>query len=805
MKFDAQKVNRLVYRSIAYGLVSGLVLFAAVTYQNESVLADEIPTPVTSPSDVSAGDATALGEQGAEPMDSSAEIQSDVSAENATSLGEQGTEATDSFVGNQDETARESINQELAKPTINETLATGPESVKEEGSSQLPSVTMYKEGVKTDGAIEDDQIRQSSHYTAAVMTDENGAHKQESFVHMSVPRSGLGKQGYDKEDGAEFAANHGMTQSWTSFTYSTDTWVEIGLIDGVSIDSIDDVSITPQKYAKFDKKMIDPHTIAVKVPYLDSGVRLSVEVKGQMMDVYAHDGTWGAQDQNKDGADKLVSTEPRHSMIIVANPALDPADIPTAADGKIQYMEPGRWQDVKDDTDILVIKSGLHYMTNHAIAKLDHVKWIYFEDGAYVKGAFDFQSNPDIHKISGYGVLSPEQYGYEMSSKTFAYNTAGNEGGGWVDNIKALRFWATDRIMDIVGLTIANPTYHTMVAYGDEDHFKTNFTRFNQFGAWYWQTDAPEVYGGGTMKDSFIMSNDDTFKLYHSNSTYDNIVVWKEENGPVFQWGWTGRNISNINVSNVSVIHSRMHWNNDNTGLFNSASNLGDGRYGDQFTIDNLNFKNIRFEDRLNTLFRLHENGNLKNVTVDGLYIKDWTETNNDGGTSSTISHMGSGVLENLTIANYFVKGEPITFENRNWESNQLGRLNFDVKYWGNWTLVGGGLSDEEALKAEQESFVYKTPFIEPKMPDQHHFNDNEPEGSLPTVDGQKQIHTNESPKLHLISSARTGLDTAAHRAQKELPETGDTATSSLFILGLVGLLLGWFLSIGKFFSKKGD
>ncbi|HFR3837965.1 TPA: family 49 glycosyl hydrolase [Streptococcus suis] len=791
INFDVQNMNKLHKKAKEYGLICGVALLGSVAYLGGEVHADElISAQPTSFQELSEN--TEINDSAYfKLLDTQTSI--NIDSENTVAV----TNGVTLVEGQPSEVTNSVLNQENDGVTIEEENAT-------DEASKLPSVVMYDEGIKSEGAIKDEEIRQSTHYSATVMTDENGENEQESFVYMSVPRSGIGKVGYDKEDGAEFAFNNGMTQSWTSFTYSTDTWVKIGLLDGAAIRSVDDVIVSPDKFSHFEKKMLDEHTIAIKVPFIENGIRLSVEIKSELMNVYAHDGTWGAQDNNANGADKLVSTEPRHSMIIVANPELNLSDIPTETDGKIQYMEPGRWQEVREDTDILVIKKGLHYMTNKAIAKLDHIRWIYFEDGAYVKGAFDFQSNPKIRKISGYGILSTEQYGYEMSSKTFEYNIAGNEGGGWVDNIKALRFWATDRTMDIVGLTVANPSYHTMVAYGDEEHFKTNFTRFNQFGAWFWQTDAPEVYGGGTMKDCFIMSNDDTFKLYHSNSTYDNIIVWKEENGPVFQWGWTGRNLSNINVSNVAVIHSRMHWNNDNTGLFNSASNFGDGNFGDRFTIDGLHFKNIRFEDRLNTLFRLHENGNLKNVTVDGLYINNWTETNNDGSTSSTIEHEGSGILENLSIANYYVNGELITFENKNWESYQLGRLNFDVKYWGNWFLKGGGLSDTESLKAEQAAFAYWTPFVvsRPTPMQNNSFQESSETGQAGHIVEisnhlyQEKKNQQFSGTIPSVFSNQELGNKLTKSASMRLPKTSDNQKNSLVfsVLG-IGALLFIFLS----------
>ncbi|MBD2818479.1 hypothetical protein ID867_14700 [Streptomyces parvulus] len=54
---------------------------------------------------------------------------------------------------------------------------------------------------------------------------------------MSIPRSGKGKIGYTKEDGAEFSASANLTMSWSSFQYTTDVWVDVSLRTGQTISS----------------------------------------------------------------------------------------------------------------------------------------------------------------------------------------------------------------------------------------------------------------------------------------------------------------------------------------------------------------------------------------------------------------------------------------------------------------------------------------------------------------------------------------------------------------------------------------
>lgn len=183
------------------------------------------------------------------------------------------------------------------------------------------------------------------------------------------------------------------------------------------------------------------------------------------------------------------------------------------------------------------------------------------------------------------------------------------------------------------GVTVANPPYHTFVMYGNEQgDFKMTVNNYQQVGGWYWQTDGLELYKGSTMRNSFLHSNDDVVKLYHPDVTVDNNVVWKNENGPVFQWGWSPRTISNVRVSNTDVIHNRMYWKDTktNTCVINAASSYLDGSStstGDTTqSIDGLTISNTNVEGMVNCAIRIYSMQNTKNVTIDGLHIGAWNK-----------------------------------------------------------------------------------------------------------------------------------------------------------------------------------
>ena len=153
---------------------------------------------------------------------------------------------------------------------------------------------------------------------------------------------------------------------------------------------------------------------------------------------------------------------------------------------------------------------------------------------------------------------------------------------------------------------------------------------YQQVGAWYWQTDGLELYKGSTMRNAFIHANDDVVKLYHDNVRVTNTVIWKNENGPVFQWGWVGRNITNVSVSDTDIIHSRMYWGgNSNSCVFNSAGDLWGGSHSESpsphWLVQNMTFTDTRVDGTVNCGIRIDNQGSLKNFTIDGFYVDDWT------------------------------------------------------------------------------------------------------------------------------------------------------------------------------------
>ena len=274
----------------------------------------------------------------------------------------------------------------------------------------------------------------------------------------------------------------------------------------------------------------------------------------------------------------------------------------------------------------------------------------------------------------------------------------------------------TGQTLELQGVTINEPPYHSFVVYAHDDagteigveNFRMNVQNYKQVGSWYWQTDGIELYDDGQMKNTFFHSNDDVLKIYHNRVSIENTVIWKNENGPVIQWGWVPRNIDGVTVRNTDVIHNRMYWKDVkyNTCVFNSSSHYEDMGATDRAdlatTVQNMTFTDTRVEGAVNCAVRIFALSNTENININGLAIDEW----NDLDVSSQASLLkrytdrtgakvtiGNEVRDGngLRLHNYTVGGIPIWKAGNNWASDELGRLDFDGDTWDSWNATYDG------------------------------------------------------------------------------------------------------------------
>jgi hypothetical protein len=237
-----------------------------------------------------------------------------------------------------------------------------------------------------------------------------------------------------------------------------------------------------------------------------------------------------------------------------------------------------------NDTDVLYFGPGLHDIGDTTIPS--DTKTVYLAGGAYVKGRLKVNftgqwgegGNPrDVKDFTfrGRGVLSGENFWH---GSTYADNAVGISG---------------TRVL-VEGITIVNPAlYHILI------HGSNNVIRNVKMIGWWYGTDGPYVASYGLIEDCFVKTNDDAFKLFESNTTVRDCVIWQLENGAPFQISWNmPSNNSGFHIYNCDII--RMEHRNDQINLA-----AFDAVHGGSGHMSNYLFENIRVENANWRLFYL--------------------------------------------------------------------------------------------------------------------------------------------------------------------------------------------------------
>lgn len=606
--------------------------------------------------------------------------------------------------------------------------------------------THGKASTATEGAVARDEVRQSPFYSVRVAPATAPDQTQDSFTYLSVPRNGQDKSGYTAEDGADYAAQTKATMSWSTFEYDKEVLVYVTLLNGAAVKDPSEITVRPTSTAATNVKVEaiedNGRTARIRVPYSADGYRLSVEFPSQTVSTYTDkDGLLGEESTSR----TFLESEPRNAMLLFVQPPAPKGTVPDAGASDVLSMTPGDISGLNTTAGADTSKSTLYFgpgvysMGEASLPELpSNISRIYLAPGAFVKGGFHFADNwAAEYQVTGYGVLSGEEYVYEadtLGGFTSFQNQNHPEYRDAEKKVKAdchadcakpLRLSSASgkaQHLTLQGITIKEPPFHSFVVYGDESTFAMDVSNYQQVGAWYWQTDGLEVYsnpgaGRSTLKNSFFHANDDVFKLYHSAVDLTNNVVWKGQNGPVFQWGWTPRDVNDVTVTGTEIIHSRMFSRDvaHNSCVFNSARSWQDtgatNTADPSRTVSNLTFTNTHVEGSVNCAIRVYALSNTENITIDGLTIDGWNGQSIDR-TQSQLQPLtdkegrqvrfGStdGTVKGLNLRGYKVgRGggatgvkptgyTTVTTDNNEWQSDRPGRLNFDADLWGRWTAT---------------------------------------------------------------------------------------------------------------------
>ncbi|KAL9136395.1 MAG: hypothetical protein Q9175_002412 [Cornicularia normoerica] len=119
---------------------------------------------------------------------------------------------------------------------------------------------------------------------------------------------------------------------------------------------------------------------------------------------------WGEPFDSRNPVVGIVGIEPLNSRLIFVSPlpALDMVPDPTSPTSLV--VEPGLVIDLnRTDKNTVIFNPGGYWFSSVAHAALSSsVNWVCFAPGAYVKGAFSFDTLAPTMKATGHSVLSGE-------------------------------------------------------------------------------------------------------------------------------------------------------------------------------------------------------------------------------------------------------------------------------------------------------------------------------------------------------------------------------------------------------------
>lgn len=567
-----------------------------------------------------------------------------------------------------------------------------------------------KHQVNTRGPVAANEVRQSRKYLVSIRLAGERRFR-DSFVYESIPRNGNGKM-YDPADpsreynlpdgdGITVETDAKINMAWTQFEYSQDVEVRIKSTDNSKLGPASNVVIRPSKI-KYTITSPDANTVIIRVPYDASGRRFSVEFQN---DIYTYRSN-GQSYVNSGGL--AVSEEPRNALLIFASPFIPKGLIPSKTSSDTQVLKPGKiTASTIGSKPTLYFEAGIYWMEEDGHLGKSHIKldpntnYVYFEPGTYIKGAFEYTTSKNDFYTIGHGVVSGENYAYMA-------NTA----KGYVaekDDRTSLRIFSHQSVLDsqtwhCVGPTLNAPPFNTVDLFPKDhtDHEEDNKVRqeisdYKQVGAFYFQTDGPQIYAG-TVKDCFWHVNDDAIKLYHSNSNIKDVTIWKCHNDPVIQMGWKPRGVSGVTIKGLSVIHTRYFKSETGvpSAIIGASPNYQSQKFVDTSRTISGEISDITCEGRCPALFRIaplqNYNLSVKNIKYDAL-LKDEKVQLGQSLIGMKISDQEDAYISGqdklkmgLRIENWSIGGKKVDMTN--WKVDELGQFNIHPDFWGDWTIA---------------------------------------------------------------------------------------------------------------------
>lgn len=598
-------------------------------------------------------------------------------------------------------------------------------SIRTADSSELKTWWHETAEINTKTAVKNENVRHSHMYSIQVAASSRPDDFYDSFVYESIPRNGNGnlydpkQPGYycgsgapcSADDQISIEADIGVDMAWTQYLSDRDTIVRVTRLDDGPVDP-SNVMIRPTTLG-FDMKR-DGNALLINVPFSNNGQRFSVEFKDNLWEYRRKDlesDSEYVQNKNPQGAhyvssyddekNPIVGVEPLNALMIFMSPFPSKDKIPDL--GSAYKVPQGLVKNLDQvQNSVVYFAPGVYWLTGSAQAILsDQTTWVYLAPGAYVKGAIQYMSSSQDLRATGFGVLSGEQYVYQANTRHDFKNTK--------DDDSSVKMWraqaARGAKWTMHGITLNAPPFNSMDFYGDDlGSFSVDVSDYKQVGAFFGQTDGIQMYPGSYVRDVFYHVGDDAIKTYYSNVKCERMTVWKTNNAPIVQWGWTARNIENVIVNAVDVIHTRYISQGK---LWPRALVASAASYLDQEStrtadtgkrVSSFLFSNWRCEGICPALLGFNPLANIDTMVFKNIWIEKFHPRPMSVGTSTLrvftdgdgrAVTLGDDSPDNLglVIEDFRVGDTKISMANDNWRENQDGRLNIDGHWWERWTV----------------------------------------------------------------------------------------------------------------------
>lgn len=418
-----------------------------------------------------------------------------------------------------------------------------------------------------------------------------------------------------------------------------------------------------------------------------NGRKFSVEFNNDLY-TYRSDGS-----KYVSSGGSAVGVEPTNALLIFASPFLPADKIPLMNSANTKTMSPGPINNGDwGSSSILYFPAGVYWMNQNQSGHYqaygqNHMRlspktyWVYLAPVAYVKGAIEYSTKQDFY-ATGHGILSGEHYVYQANPATH-YQAKKSDGTSlrmwWHNSIGGSQTWRC------VGPTINSPPFNTMDFNGNHQGISVRISDYKQVGAFFFQTDGPEMYPNSVVHDVFYHVNDDAIKTYYSGVSISRITIWKCHNDPIIQMGWTTRSVKGITIDTLNVIHTRYIKSETYvpSAIIGASPFYGSGSVDPSKSISMV-ISNVVCEGLCPSPFRITPLQSYKNFDVRNISFPDGLQTNRIGIGESLIP-AAPGVTMDLRISGWTVGGQRVTMSN--FQSDKLGQFNIDVSYWGQWSI----------------------------------------------------------------------------------------------------------------------